>query len=330
MATGLHLPVDLQTPGSQRPMGFGTPQQDRAQQVAHFAPRRVLPIVFLPGIMGSNLRITSSQRMRQLGRKAPENNIAWRPDSISAKNVGKHTTVDAAERQLTLDPNTTAVDVYNPRSRTPALDGDVRHGNVTLAPGFRSPCLADDPPGTPGGLSAVQKARLRGWGEVFYKSYGPLLQHLESRLNNMCLDDRTHPLWADVVGVDPVWWRADKRLPQAALKEDELRKVASGCWFPVHAIGYNWLQSNGASAKAVAARIKEIISSYANVRDDLKQPQFECKQVILVTHSMGGLVRRALIHPDIGGIQEKVLGIVHGVQPAVGAAAAYKRMRAGF
>jgi hypothetical protein len=124
MATGLHLPVDLQTPGSQRPVGFGTPQQDRAQQVAHFAPRRVLPIVFLPGIMGSNLRITSSQRMRQLGRKAPENNIAWRPDSISAKNVGKHTTVDAAERQLTLDPHTTAVDVYNPRSRTPALDGD--------------------------------------------------------------------------------------------------------------------------------------------------------------------------------------------------------------
>jgi hypothetical protein len=176
----------------------------------------------------------------------------------------------------------------------------------------------------------VQKARLRGWGEVFYKSYGPLLQHLESRLNNMCLDGRSHPLWADVVDVDPAWWKADKRLPQAALKEDELRQVASGCWFPVHAIGYNWLQSNGASAKAVAARIKEIISSYANVQGDLKQPKFECKQVILVTHSMGGLVGRAIIHPDIGGIQEKILGIVHGVQPAVGAAAAYKRMRAGF
>ena len=76
--------------------------------MAHFAPRRVLPVIFLPGIMGSNLCITSEERMQQLGHGKPENNIAWRPDSISAKNVGKHTTMDAAERQLTVDPTTTA------------------------------------------------------------------------------------------------------------------------------------------------------------------------------------------------------------------------------
>jgi hypothetical protein len=133
-----------------------------------------------------------------------------------------------------------------------------------------------------------------------------------------------------VVDVDPAWWKADKRLPQAALKEDELRQVASGCWFPLHAIGYNWLQSNDVSAKAVAERIQKIIDSYAGASAAGGQPKFECKQVILVTHSMGGLVGRAVIHPDFGGLQDKVLGIVHGVQPAVGAAAAYKRMRAGF
>ncbi len=45
---------------------------------------------------------------------------------------------------------------------------------------------------------------------------------------------------------------------------------------------------------------------------------------------MGGLVGRALIHPEYGNLQDKVLGIVHGVMPAIGAPAAYKRIRAGF
>jgi len=52
--------------------------------------------------------------------------------------------------------------------------------------------------------------------------------------------------------------------------------------------------------------------------------------VIVVTHSMGGLVGRALIHPDFGNAQDVVAGIVHGAMPAVGAAAAYKRIRMGF
>jgi hypothetical protein len=49
--------------------------------------------------------------------------------------------------------------------------------------------------------------------------------------------------------------------------------------------------------------------------------------VIVVTHSMGGLVSRALT--EIHGCSS-VLGVVHGVQPATGAPATYKRMRAGF
>ncbi|NML14923.1 esterase/lipase family protein [Azohydromonas caseinilytica] len=330
MATGLHLPVDSRTRGNPQPAGFGTPQQDRAQQVAHFAPRRVLPIVFLPGIMGSNLRITSAERMRQLGRTNPEDNIAWRPDSLGAGNVYGESKLSARERQLQLDPDTTAVDVYNPQSPNPDLDGDERHANVELAEGFRSPYLADDPPTQPGGRTAVQKARQRGWGEVYFKSYGVLLQYLEGRLNNVFTDGRLRPVWRDVVGVDPVRWMADESLPQKALTEDELRQVVNGCWFPVHAIGYNWLQSNDISAKAVAERIEAIIKSYAEARDDNNRPRYECKQVIVVTHSMGGLVGRALVHPDIGGLQDKVLGIVHGVQPAIGAPAAYKRMRAGF
>jgi hypothetical protein len=99
--------------------------------------------------------------------------------------------------------------------------------------------------------------------------------------------------------------------------------VATGCWFPVYAFGYNWLQSNGDSAKIIAKRINKVI-------DDLNAAGYECKQVIVVTHSMGGLVARALVHPAYGNLQDKVLGIVHGVMPAIGAPATYKRMRAGF
>jgi hypothetical protein len=91
----------------------------------------------------------------------------------------------------------------------------------------------------------------------------------------------------------------------------------------VYAFGYNWLQSNGDSARIIAKRINQLM-------DDLNQSGYECNQVIVVTHSMGGLVGRALIHPRYGNLQDKVLGIVHGVMPAIGAPAAYKRMRAGF
>ncbi len=51
------------------------------------------------------------------------------------------------------------------------------------------------------------------------------------------------------------------------------------------------------------------------------------EQVIVVTHSMGGMVSRSLteIHHC-----DKVMGVSHGVQPATGAPATYKRMRSGF
>lgn len=83
------------------------------------------------------------------------------------------------------------------------------------------------------------------------------------------------------------------------------------------------MQSNRDSGVRVADRITALIDRY-------KAQGFECEKVIVVTHSMGGLVARALIHPEMGKLQDKVLGIVHGVMPAIGAGAAYKRMRCGF
>ncbi len=331
MATELDLPVDLSNATQQKPTGFGTPTKVKAGQKAHFLPTRVIPVVFVPGIMGSNLKITSADRLRLLKRdpSKADANIAWRPDSIGVTNVSENANLTPAQRQLILDPNTTAVDVYNPHSTAPSRDGDGRHGNVDLNWSFSSPLMRDDPSGKPGGMTAEQKARARGWSQPFFDSYGDLLQTLESRLNRVFAvagRGRGSQLvsdWQDVVGVDPKEWMLDKATPQKAMTEAEIRQAATNCWFPVFAVGYNWLESNGASAKAVATQIKTIHKKFV-------EAEFDCKGVIVVTHSMGGLVGRALLHPDFGGINDLVLGIVHGVQPAIGAAAAYKRIRAGF
>lgn len=322
MQEGLKLPVETTAREKQTAEGFCTPTQDGAPQVACFPPRRVLPIVFLPGIMGSNLKITSKDRQKALGQK---HNKAWRPDDFGLSSLAstiEASKATAAERQLRLDPLTTDVDVYDP-SGPADVSGDVRHANVKLAESFDSPLLVNDPPTKPGRQTAAQKARRRGWSEVMFSSYGKLLQHLETRLNGTFTNGVMREEWRDVVGVDPTLWQADARTPQQALTEDEFRKAVSGCIFPVYAIGYNWLQSNGDSAKAVAQRIEAVIAQWP-------ADKYECEKVIVVTHSMGGLVARGLIHPDHGNLKDKVLGMVHGVMPAAGAGTAYRRMRAGF
>jgi pimeloyl-ACP methyl ester carboxylesterase len=312
------LPAQQNGGAARKAEGFATPQQDKKPQCARFLPKRVLPIVFLPGIMGSNLRM-SAQRQQELRKK---DNISWRPDILGPTNIGSASNDSPAGRQLRLDPLQTTVDIYDPAGPL-GISGDGRHVNVKLKKNFRSPLLTDDSPTAKNPRSAVQKARARGWGEVFFKSYGELLQHLESRLNNTFFDGKLRQEWRDVVSVDPRVWGSDPSLPQQALTEDDLKKVATGCWFAVYAFGYNWLQSNGASAKIIAKRIDQLM-------DDLNQSGYECNQVIVVTHSMGGLVGRALVHQKYGNLQDKVLGIVHGVLPSIGAPAAYKRMRAGF
>lgn len=317
MRTAEHpLPAQPHSKAARKAEGFATPKEDKKPQCARFLPKRVLPIVFLPGIMGSNLKL-DAERQRTLKQK---NNVAWRPDSLGLMTARGAAVSTPQERQLRLDPLHTTVDIYSPSCDSDTC-GDRRNKNVKLAKDFRSPLLMDDPSTASGHKTAAQKARARGWGEVYFGSYGQVLQYLESRLNAAFSDGKLRSEWRDVVCVDPATWHANSS--QASLSEDELRNVVSGCWFPVHAFGYNWLQANRDSAIAIAGRINQLIS-------DLNKSGYECNQVIVVTHSMGGLVGRALIHPDFGNILDKIAGMVHGVMPAIGAPAAYKRMRAGF
>lgn len=91
--------------------------------------------------------------------------------------------------------------------------------------------------------------------------------------------------------------------------------------FPVYAIGYNWTDTNLNNGKKVAKRIDEII-------DEAKKVTGSCEKVIIITHSMGGLVGRSA--SELAGAKSKILGIVHGVQPVTGSCGAFWRVKAGF
>lgn len=90
---------------------------------------------------------------------------------------------------------------------------------------------------------------------------------------------------------------------------------------PVYAVGYNWTDTNLNNGKLLAKRIDEII-------DENKKKIGKCEKVIVITHSMGGLVSRCA--SELAGAKSKILGIIHGVQPATGAGAGYWRVKAGF
>jgi pimeloyl-ACP methyl ester carboxylesterase len=323
---GYQLPTRPHLSSGRQAEGFFTPQQDRMPLVISIPPKRVLPIIFLPGIMGSNLRM-SAARQAQVKKK---NNIAWRPESVAEANALLWG--NPAFRQNQLDPLETEVDEYDPVGNptgNSADTADQRHENAKVGinyifgVGIDTPLLMDDPVTAQPRKTKEQKARERGWGEIFFESYRDLLEMCELRLNTAFRYGKMDSWWKEVVDVAPAKWQSSPHPRLDPLDEKSLRDAVTNCWFPVHAMGYNWLQSNGLSAVRISQRITALISRYS-------AQGFQCQKVIVVTHSMGGLVARALIHPDFGNMRERVLGIVHGVMPATGAGAAYKRMRCGF
>jgi pimeloyl-ACP methyl ester carboxylesterase len=168
------------------------------------------------------------------------------------------------------------------------------------------------------GLSQ-QEMRERGWGEIYCDVYSDLLFELQSHLDrtfhvNVLKQREVRRYWKEVMECPPVSWgvRTIDHVTEA-----ELEKYAA-YQYPVYAVGYNWLQSCSVSAERLVRRIKEI-------QDYWVKRKHECKKVILVTHSMGGLVARAAAKQ----VPQLVAGVVHGVMPALGAPVAYRRMALG-
>ena len=324
-----------------------TQTSDAVRHDVKLPPRKIIPVIFLPGVMGSNLRL-SKERQKKLDR--PDNR-SWRPDDMVGVNgaaalvnaglVGWYKNATPAQRQLMLDPNETEVEYYHYTESKDRFDpegaetlaADKLHQNVPDNLEIIPPLLGSRITGslvlnrrlsTKKRTSPAQIARWRGWSEVLFDgAYGKMLKTAESHLNNMMVGDAANPLWKPYFADPRTFGGVDAG---TALTEQDLKKVAA-CWYPVHAMGYNYLKSNGVSARVIAERIRGLVRGY-------QKRGFKCDEVIIVTHSMGGLLARALIHPKYGNLLNdstvKILGIYHNVMPTMGAAASYKRMRFGF
>lgn len=344
--------------------------EDTVRHDVVIPPGKVIPVIFLPGVMGSNLRMSKKrQNNKELNRT---DNRAWRPDDLLSAsgqldvlagngmgNWFKNAT--PAQRQLVFDPNETEVEYYHYTESNNRFDpdgketlaADIRHQNVPdsldpIPPLIGSRSISDSKKkGKNAKVTPAQVARWRGWSEVLFAgSYGEMLQTTEYFLNNMIMPKQINPCWQKnptnpITGqaLDRSGWKYGnisslllgdpKQLgieSNVTIDENDIKKI-SKCWYPVHAMGYNFLQSNGRSACVIAKRIRGLVKGY-------QQRGFKCDEVIIVTHSMGGLVARALLHPDYGNMHNdqsiKILGIYHNVMPTMGAGSAYKRMRFGF
>jgi hypothetical protein len=274
-----------------------------------FPAHCVLPVLFVPGIMGSNLVSTV----------VADDNV-WRLDrgvgGIPTALVGRWFRKGPGPRQAALHPDRTDID-----------------------PGGAIPRRAV------GSIVSLSQYRDRGWGEVSESSYHDFLLWLETTLHPQGGDPARWPGFDLADGANlsdyrppaaeplplpddaPVrmrHWRLPRHTaeqgPLEPLRYGDLRRRA-GFRMPVYAMGYNWLASNKVAAERLKSRIEAIIAENNRGKN-------RCEQVVLVTHSMGGLVARCCAM--LPGMEAKIAGIVHGVMPALGAAVAYRRCKLGM
>lgn len=256
---------------------------------------KVVPVIIVPGIMGSNLRAATSPRKRANQIVNPGDEV-WRAPNGTVEGLQvarKWRSLDPSTRQKLLDHETVEVD---------------RRGDIKLPLESRQYGMTE------------AEVRERYWGEVHWDSYGTLLYELHVRLNHTF---EMNPLdnarvvchhWKTVMKSDPRNWGVRSI---ETLTEKELEKHAQ-YHYPVYACGYNWLESCAESAKLLQQRIERIIAFWT-------ERKRTCTRVILVTHSMGGLVARACAKE----IPDRILGIIHGVMPALGAPVCYRRIACG-
>jgi hypothetical protein len=278
-----------------------TPRALTTRGLVTVGSRKVIPVIFVPGIMGSNLRaIGNPAPPKETGIK-PGDPVWHAPNGTASAMgaVGKWTNREPALRQKILRAKTCEVDP---------------NGELAVPDSTRG---ADET----GGQAYLSKdeMRQRGWGEVHAGSYAKLLMELESHLNTTFRMEapnkrRLTNHWKRVVDCDRSKWGVRSLDP---LTDAELEHYAA-FQYPVYAVGYNWLASCSKSATRLQQRIEEIIAFWV-------QRKHACSQVILITHSMGGLVARACAKR----IPDRIAGVIHGAMPALGAPVAYRRIACG-
>ncbi|KEH15203.1 PGAP1-like protein, putative, partial [Medicago truncatula] len=327
-----------------------SPESFKVCALGKLPPRHVVPVIFVPGIMGTNL--CGNDKTTKPGEPA------WRPPNGKMAGLGewfRRLHQSPAARQLQIGPERVKVDTS---------------GKVSI-PRYLFTMTNDE-------------AKRRGWGEVHFDSYGGILAELELALNEPYIEpelpsdgQKPQEVWQVAQTLERVVkdkkidvrkeWNAQDATIEPLASEEFSR--LTDYYYPVWACGYNWLASNDASADQLIQRINEAVAYY-------KRGSYwiSTGKVIIVTHSMGGLVARRAAQKlsgaaststggdgDVGGPEkaddsteagvkpqnsgsasgessssvvgdagpDTVLGVVHGVQPVGGAPVVYRRFRAG-
>jgi hypothetical protein len=241
------------------------------QSTADTISSNCVPIIFVPGVMGSRLAIISGR--------------TWDPDDATAMaqwvsyfSGGKQKTRRALRPAST--PATTLTDFPSGWVTEKANKAaGIRSAHDEILANARCRELARVIVGTDDEDTLVRYySEVRNWASVAWGFYGSILMYLEAVLNP--------------TGDDPS--------------------------FPVYAFGYDWRRSNTESGLALSDFIQSTVARHSS----------RASEVVLVTHSMGGLVVRGGLAVN-GFMAKSVRGVVHTAQPSNGAACCYRRFLTG-
>ncbi|WP_298293025.1 hypothetical protein [uncultured Litoreibacter sp.] len=272
----------------------------------------VLPVIFVPGIMGSRLRAGNDSRWDpphsapQDGNMARDRSRATDPEipeeewRLTLPNIGRGDPTEQSTRDRFVQDEQlrSAGKAAGAVATWGRLDGAERRQRMIGNPGqpFRQNFLTVDP-----GNAAHFEGRMapnlipmavdRGWGGLVWEFYGGFMRWLH----------------------------------YFAAMEIELPAACASLKVEAWACPYNWTGDNADAAalldRTVSRAVQEANTEHTPRGATVLDP-------IVLTHSMGGLVGRAWAANNGGN--GKAHSIIHGAMPTHGSPAAYKRMRAGF
>lgn len=278
--------------------------------------RKVIPIILLPGVMGSNLKLNSvngDNSARKVWRiDTPLNMTKWLLPILG----------NAKRRKCLLDPKKTEVDDRGRVIEAASKEISSLQSTYNQRSNDEESSIDLDEEGKKADENHPENKlfgtrRERGWGTVGYFSYGVFLDTFQSWLYqptgelSLKLQSLTEAHSFKLASTEKTTLKFDG---------DDIKKLENYD-FPLYAMGYNWLESNEKSARRLQKLVEETIPAF------YKKKGRVCDKVILMTHSMGGLVAR--YYTEALGGREKVYGVINAVQPSIGAAAAYTRMKCG-
>ncbi len=290
--------------------------------------RPIIPVLFLPGIMGSNLK--SVKYNGRTGKN--EEKAVWSFGSDIEANGKLNSRADYHEE----DEDLTDAEIRAERMskgnlslvRWDSIDEMQTRFDQYSTKVYDEPLLEFD---FEVKSDSVSKQEL-GWGTI-YPPYREYLNDLGHKLNNIIDADGA---------INNNWYyhihnalSGEKLTRGSTTNENDKKpeesdfKSLSKFQFDIWAQGYNWLQSNSKSSEDIASFIANTMQAYYKsceclrlaVPLDGKEPL----KVLIITHSMGGLVARHLNikHSD------KILGVIHGAMPTEGSPEVYENVKNG-